>query len=201
MPLLNRNKSKSKQAAPEGPGPDQEPEVQYVGYDDPIDPAVEGSVTSIDSVATEPVSVDTSNVSEAIQVEMAAMEESFQKQWSEYKTSAKYSDDKQDTTDNVLDNVVEVGVSEGCIDPCDNSESSKGDSTMAVPAEIHEQNLARLAGAGAQAHEHFVQFGKILDLSYEQDRKMVSLVESLGVREVTSQAGQTGIPLAGGRAQ
>ena len=42
------------------------------------------------------------------------------------------------------------------------------------------------------------QFGKILDLSYEADRKMVSLVESLGVREVTSQSGQTGVPLAGG---
>lgn len=201
MPLLNRSKSKSKNAVPEDKAQEQAPEVQYVGTGDPIDPVIEGSVTSIDSIEKGPVVVDTSNVSEAIQVEMAAMEDSFQKQWDKYKTSVKYSDDKQDTTDNVLDNVVEVGVSEDCIDPCDDSESSKGDSTMAVPAEIHEQNLARLAGAGAQAHEHFVQFGKILDLSYEQDRKMVSLVESLGVREVTSQAGQTGIPLAGGQAQ
>lgn len=66
-----------------------------------------------------------------------------------------------------------------------------------VPSELHEQNLGRLANAGAQAHEHFVQFNKILDLSYEQDRKMVSLVESLGVREVTSKSGQYGIPIAG----
>ena len=67
-----------------------------------------------------------------------------------------------------------------------------------IPEALHEQNLGRLAGAGLQAHEHFVQFGKVLDLSYEQDRKMVSLVESLGVREVTSQSGQTGIPGSAG---
>jgi len=59
---------------------------------------------------------------------------------------------------------------------------------------IAEQNGGRLLSAGAMAHEHFVQFGKILDLAYEADRKMVSLVESLGVREVTSKSGQEGIP-------
>jgi hypothetical protein len=66
-----------------------------------------------------------------------------------------------------------------------------------VPSNLDQQNIARLASAGASAHEHFVQFGKILDLSYEADRKMVSLVESLGVREVTSKSGQIGIPIAG----
>ena len=76
-------------------------------------------------------------------------------------------------------------------------DSTDGDSTMAdVPANVHEQTLARLSSAGAGAHEHHVQFGKVLDYSYEQDRKMVSLVESLGVREVTSKSGQTGIPMA-----
>ena len=89
-------------------------------------------------------------------------------------------------TDKILDVVVVDKV----------SSDFKKDDDMPVPAEIHEQNLARLAGAGAQAHEHFVQFGKILDLSYEADRKMVSLVESLGVREVTSESGQAGIPRA-----
>jgi hypothetical protein len=63
-----------------------------------------------------------------------------------------------------------------------------------VPEALAEQNLGRLSGAGLAAHEHFVQFGKVLDLSYEQDRKMVSLVQSLGVREVTSKSGQIGIP-------
>lgn len=66
-----------------------------------------------------------------------------------------------------------------------------------VPGALHEQNLGRLAGAGASAHEHFVQYGKILDYAYEADRKMVSLVESLGVRESTSKSGHAGIPYAG----
>jgi len=74
-----------------------------------------------------------------------------------------------------------------------------GEPKMAdVPDKVHEQALSRLSAAGAQAHEHFVQFGKVLDYSYEQDRKMVSLVEALGVREVTSQSGQKGIPGSAG---
>ena len=67
---------------------------------------------------------------------------------------------------------------------------------VCVPSNLDQQNVARLASAGASAHEHFVQFGKILDLSYEADRKMVSLVEALGVREVTSKSGQVGMPQA-----
>ncbi len=66
-----------------------------------------------------------------------------------------------------------------------------------VPQNIDEQNIARIAAAGAQSHENFVQFGHILDLAYEADRKMVSLVESLGVRESTSRAGHLGLPIAG----
>lgn len=66
-----------------------------------------------------------------------------------------------------------------------------------VPANVHEQALGRLSSAGALAHEHFVMFGKVLDYAYEADRKMVSLVESLGVRETTSKSGQIGIPIAG----
>ena len=93
-----------------------------------------------------------------------------------------------DQTDNVLDNVVEINSD----DPCE------GDDDMAtVPANIDEQNIGRIAAAGAMAHENFVQFGHILDLAYEHDRKMVSLVEALGVREVTSRSGQEGIPAAG----
>lgn len=65
-----------------------------------------------------------------------------------------------------------------------------------VPPNVHEQALGRLSSAGAQAHEHFVSFNKILDLNYEADRKTVDLVESLGVREVTSKSGQIGIPIA-----
>lgn len=90
-----------------------------------------------------------------------------------------------DKNDDILDNVIEIDDS-----------STDGDDNMPteIPESMHVQNLGRLAQAGLQAHEHFVQFGKVLDLSYEQDRKMVSLVESLGVREVTSASGQAGIP-------
>lgn len=77
----------------------------------------------------------------------------------------------------------------------------EGDDEMAnVPSNIDEQNIGRIASAGASAHEHFVTFGKVLDYAYEADRKMVSLVESLGVRESTSKSGQMGVPLAGGSA-
>lgn len=74
------------------------------------------------------------------------------------------------------------------------------DRVVEVPRNLDQQNIARIASAGASAHEHFVQFGKILDLAYEGDRKMVSLVESLGVREATSQSGQKGVPMAGAAA-
>ena len=69
--------------------------------------------------------------------------------------------------------------------------------TVTVPKNLDQQNVARIASAGATAHEHFVMYGKILDYAYESDRKMVSLVESLGVRETTSKSGQIGIPMAG----
>lgn len=67
-----------------------------------------------------------------------------------------------------------------------------------VPAAIHEQILARLANAGAIHGEHVVTYSKNIDVNYEIDRKTFSLVQAAGVREVTSQSGQTGIPLAGG---
>lgn len=67
-----------------------------------------------------------------------------------------------------------------------------------VPDAIQEQSLTRLSLAGTIHGEHVVTYSKVLDLSYEMDRKMVSLVQSLGVREVTSQSGQKGIPGSAG---
>lgn len=65
-----------------------------------------------------------------------------------------------------------------------------------VPPMIHEQSLGRLSAAGTIHAEHVTTFSKILDLNYETDRKRVDLVQSLGVREVTSRSGQIGIPIA-----
>lgn len=106
--------------------------------------------------------------------------------------------------DNILDNQIELpagGDSSGAVvvdSPL--SVSVLEDDMADVPERIHEQALSRLSAAGAQGHEHFVQFSKILDLSYENDRKKVSLTESLGVREVTSKSGQLGMPIAAGTA-
>jgi len=80
--------------------------------------------------------------------------------------------------------------------PGSGQENDMADTGVTVATNVDEQNITRIASAGASAHEHFVQFGKILDLAYEADRKMVSLVESLGVRESTSRSGQLGVPLA-----
>ena len=63
-----------------------------------------------------------------------------------------------------------------------------------VPDAVAEMGLSRLMDVGALAHAHNQQFNKILDLAYEADRKMVSLVQALGIREVTSESGQKGIP-------
>ena len=65
-----------------------------------------------------------------------------------------------------------------------------------VPEAIAEMVLSRLMDVGALAHAHNQQFNKILDLNYEADRKQVSIVQALGLREVTSKSGQAGIPMA-----
>lgn len=66
-----------------------------------------------------------------------------------------------------------------------------------IPQALVEQALGRQLSTNSAAADHNQAFNKILDLNYEMDRKIVSLAQSLGVREVTSTAGQAGIPLAG----
>lgn len=94
-------------------------------------------------------------------------------------------------SDNILDNIVEV------LDSPSTPEERNCHMAECERSEIFEQNRGRLLSAGASAHEHFVNYGKILDYAYEADRKMVSLVESLGVRESTSKSGHLGMPIAG----
>ena len=65
-----------------------------------------------------------------------------------------------------------------------------------IPRSIEEQSAARILASGSQANEHNQTYNKVLDYSYVQGRDMVSLTESLGVREVTSKSGQIGIPMA-----
>ena len=84
---------------------------------------------------------------------------------------------------------------------CDMAGATPETTESAGRSEIFESGRGRLLSAGASAHEHFVNYGKILDYAYEADRKMVSLVESLGVRESTSKSGHLGVPIAGGGGQ
>jgi hypothetical protein len=65
-----------------------------------------------------------------------------------------------------------------------------------IPRAQEEQSASRILAAGSMANEHSQQFNKILDLNYERGRDKVSLVESLGIREVTSKSGQLGMPIA-----
>ena len=69
-----------------------------------------------------------------------------------------------------------------------------------IPQPIAEQSASRILGAGAKAHEDFITYGTLVHLNYLEEKNMVSLTESLGVREVTSKSGQQGIPIAGGAA-
>ena len=71
---------------------------------------------------------------------------------------------------------------------------------MDVPQSLHETTLSRLDSVAVLHHEHVNIFSKVLDLMSEERRGLVSLKQSLGVREVTSQSGQLGVPMAGGAA-
>lgn len=65
-----------------------------------------------------------------------------------------------------------------------------------VPVSIHEQSLSRISAAGSLAAEHATSLAKAQDYGFLLEKNMVSLVQSLGAREVTSQSGQLGIPNA-----
>lgn len=66
-----------------------------------------------------------------------------------------------------------------------------------VPVSIHEQSLSRISAAGSLAAEHATSLAKAQDYGFLLEKNMVSLVQSLGAREVTSRSGQEGVPLAG----
>ena len=69
-----------------------------------------------------------------------------------------------------------------------------------VPVSIHEQSLARISAAGSISAEHATALAKAQDYGYLLEKNMVSLVQSLGAREVFSKSGQIGSPIAGGEA-
>jgi hypothetical protein len=80
------------------------------------------------------------------------------------------------------------------------SQPSEDEEMADVPVSMHETSLSRLDAVAVLHHEHVNVFSKVLDLMSEERRGLVSLKQSLGVREVTSQSGQQGIPLSGAAA-
>ena len=51
---------------------------------------------------------------------------------------------------------------------------------------LHEQNMSALAQIGLALQQHFASYQKVLDLDYAENKRLVGLVEALGVREVAS---------------
>lgn len=72
---------------------------------------------------------------------------------------------------------------------------SEGESTMPALELLHEQNMANLGAAGAVqgpqlsqsgivAQNNFITVQKIVDYDYLENKRMVTLDEAVGIREV-----------------
>lgn len=68
----------------------------------------------------------------------------------------------------------------------DNPDPNGSDADMSNFEIMAEQNMAQLAQTGVVAQNNFVTSIKALDLDYIEGKRMVSLEESLGAREVAS---------------
>lgn len=75
---------------------------------------------------------------------------------------------------------------------------SEGDSGMALADNLHEQNMsnlgaassvlgAQLAQSGNVAQNNFITVAKAFDYDYLEHKRMISLDEAVGVREVQSE--------------
>ena len=73
-------------------------------------------------------------------------------------------------------------------------------SATEIPQAICEQAAGRLLQAGSIHAEHTVLHSKSQDQQFQLDQHSISLVQALGVREVTSRSGQAGVPIAGAEA-
>lgn len=75
--------------------------------------------------------------------------------------------------------------------------SSDGDDAMALADNLHEQNMSNLGAAGAVlgpmlaqsgniAQNNFITVQKVVDYDYLENKRMVTLDEAVGIREVAS---------------
>lgn len=64
--------------------------------------------------------------------------------------------------------------------------------TEEMASEAHEQNMAQLMQTGIIAQNNMVMTNKAQDLDYLEGKRMVSLEEAIGVREVASKTTPAG---------
>ena len=70
--------------------------------------------------------------------------------------------------------------------PVPNS-STEGESEMALADNLHEQNMSALGQSGIVAQNNFITVQKVVDYDHIEQKRMVSLDEAVGVREVQSE--------------
>lgn len=72
---------------------------------------------------------------------------------------------------------------------------SQGENEMAGQADnLHEQNMATLGQSGVIAQNNFITVQKVVDYDHIEQKRMVSLDEAVGVREVASRESMQGKP-------
>ena len=59
---------------------------------------------------------------------------------------------------------------------------------------LHEQNMATLGQSGVVAQNNFITVQKVVDYDLIEQKRMVSLDEAVGVREVSSREAMAGKP-------
>ena len=80
---------------------------------------------------------------------------------------------------------------------------TNGVSTMPLADNLHEQNMSALGAAGAVlgpmlaqsgnvAQNNFITTQKLIDVDYLENKRMITLDEAVGVREVQSQVNPGG---------
>jgi len=81
-------------------------------------------------------------------------------------------------------------------DPNDNTLEIETGEEMPEPSQqamnAHEQNMMQLSQSGVIAQNNFITTTKAQDLDYLEGKRMVSLEEAIGVREVASKTSPGG---------
>lgn len=77
-------------------------------------------------------------------------------------------------------------------DPNDDTLEIDLEENSNMAGQMHEQNMAQLAQSGIIAQNNFITVSKAQDLDYLEGKRLVSLEEAIGVREVASKTTPAG---------